>query len=56
MIELVTEQTNLYGNRDSNDPDFETNPAEIRRFIGILLLTGYHAQCATRGPLLEQQP
>jgi hypothetical protein len=43
MIELVTEQTNLYGNRDSNDPDFKTTPAEIKRFIGILLLTGYHS-------------
>lgn len=43
MVELVTEQTNLYANRDSNDPDFKTTPAEIRRFIGILLLTGYHS-------------
>ena len=46
MIELLTEQTNLYRNQDSNDPDFKTTRAEIKRFIGIymvLLLTDYHS-------------
>lgn len=43
MAEMITEQTNLYGNRDSNDPEFKTSVEEMKRFLGILLLSGYHS-------------
>ena len=43
MYDVVTEQTNLYGKCDCNDPGFKTTSEEIKRFLGILLLSGYHS-------------
>lgn len=43
MIEEIVEQTNLYARREKNSPDFNTDASEISRFLGILLLSGYHS-------------
>lgn len=42
MIDLIVEQTNLYAKRDKNDPTFETNICEMRKFLGLLIMSGYH--------------
>ena len=36
-------QTNLYGNRDKNNPNFYVTGEEIRKILGILLLLRYHS-------------
>ena len=42
MITDLVEQTNLYVNRDKNDPSFKTNVTEMKQFLGLLLVSGYH--------------
>ena len=42
MISLLVEQTNLYATRDKNMQTFTTNDAEMRKFLGLLLISGYH--------------
>ena len=42
MISLLVEQTNLYATRDKNMQTFKTNDAEMRKFLGLLLIGGYH--------------
>ena len=42
MIEYVTTCTNRYAHEHCNNPNFTTSPTEIRKFCGILLLSGYH--------------
>ena len=42
MISLQVEQTNLYATRDKNMQTFKTNDAEMRKFLGLLLISGYH--------------
>ena len=42
MISLPVEQTNLYATRDKNMQTFKTNDAEMRKFLGLLLISGYH--------------
>ena len=42
MISLQVEQTNLYATRDKNMQTFRTNDAEMRKFLGLLLISGYH--------------
>ncbi len=42
VFTLLVEQTNLYA-QQKNRSDFRSSDAYIRRFIGILLLTGYHS-------------
>ena len=42
MISLLVEQTNLYATRDKNMQTFKTNDAEMRKFLGLLLISGYH--------------
>ena len=42
MFEHMKEQFELYARRDKNFPDFNTSAAEIRKFVGILLLSGYN--------------
>ena len=41
-ISLQVEQTNLYATGDKNMQTFRTNDAEIRKFLGLLLISGYH--------------
>ena len=43
LIDEIVVQTKLYGNREKNKPDFNVTRSEIFRFIGILLLSGYHS-------------
>ena len=38
----LQKQFELYAKRDKNNPNFSTTAAEIRQFIGILLLSGYN--------------
>ena len=40
MISLQVEQTNLYATRDKNMQTFKTNDAEMRKFLGLLLISG----------------
>ena len=42
MISLLVEQTNLYATRDKNTKTFKTNDAEMKKFLGLLLISGYH--------------
>ena len=42
MISLLVEQTNLYATRDKNMQTFKTNDAEMRKFLGLLLISEYH--------------
>ena len=39
---MLVYQTNLYANRDKNDPRFSAEEHEMRTFLGILLISGYH--------------
>jgi len=43
IIEFICEQTNLYANRDRNEPNFNVDIGEMSRFIGLLLISGYHS-------------
>ena len=42
-MSIIVKQTNLYANRDKNDPSFTTSQSENLRFFEILLLSGYHS-------------
>ena len=42
MIEYIARNTNLYANRDCNNRKFVVSAIEVRMFLGILLLSGYH--------------
>ena len=42
LLSTVVKQTNLFANRDKNDPSFTTSKPEIFRFFGILW-SGYHS-------------
>ena len=44
IISLIVEQSELYARRDLNWPIFRTTDDDVRKFIGILLLTGYNCQ------------
>jgi len=43
FFEYMKEQFELYAGRDKNMPLFETTVDEIRKFVGILMLSGYHS-------------
>ena len=43
MIQHLTEQTNLYAVRDKNNSKFHATEEEICKFLGILLISGYHS-------------
>ena len=43
MIDNILQQSNLYANRDKNCIDFKLSEEELRRFIGIALISGYHS-------------
>ena len=42
MIFVLVEQTKLYATRDKNMQTFKTNDAEMRQFLGLLPISGYH--------------
>ncbi|XP_045135445.1 piggyBac transposable element-derived protein 3-like [Portunus trituberculatus] len=42
ILDTIVDQTNLYARRDKNQPNFSANHDEIRTFLGIILLSGYH--------------
>ena len=42
MIEHIVEQTNLYAVRDKNCKNFSVDGDDIRKFLGLLLISGYH--------------
>ena len=43
MITLLVDQTNLYATRDKNMANFGVDHAEMRKFLGLLLISGYHS-------------
>ena len=43
IIQHITEQTNLYAVRDKNASNFHVTEEEIRKFLGLLLISGYHS-------------
>ncbi|KRZ80684.1 PiggyBac transposable element-derived protein 3 [Trichinella papuae] len=42
MIDHITFQSNLYAHRECNNRAFTVSQHEIRQFIGLILLSGYH--------------
>ena len=43
ILEHIVLQTNLYSNRDQNNPHFMVSTEEMRSFFEVLLLTGYYS-------------
>ena len=43
MIDLIVEQTNLYANRDKNMHNFKTDQNEMKKFLGLIIISGYHS-------------
>ena len=43
MITLLVDQTNLYATRDKDMANFGVDHAEMRKFLGLLLISGYHS-------------
>ncbi len=41
-MDLIIEQTNLYANRDKNNPSFKLEKVPLMRFAGTIYLSGYH--------------
>ena len=41
MISPLVEQINLYATRDKNMPTFKTNDTEMRKFLDLLLISGF---------------
>ena len=42
MLTLLVDQTNLYASRDKNALSFVIDKTEMRKFLGLLLISGYH--------------
>ena len=42
LFEYMKEQFHLYATRDANKPTFSTTIVEIKQFVGLILLSGYH--------------
>ena len=42
MLKYIVLQTNLYANRDKNNEKFKVLECEMQKFLGIILLSGYH--------------
>ena len=64
MITLLVDQTNLYATRDKNMANFGVDHAEMRKFLGLLLISEYQvflekkttgAQLKTWKPLYSQK-
>ena len=43
VIDQILSQTNLYKNRDKNNPNFYVTSEEILKILGIILLSEYHS-------------
>jgi len=43
MITDIVKQSQLYASRDKKDQQFRVTSDEICQFLGIILLSGYHA-------------
>ena len=43
LITAIADQTNLYANRDKSKPHFFVTPAQLAKFFGILLMSGYNS-------------
>ena len=43
MLNDIVLQTNLYAQRDKNSPDFSVSDGDLHKFLGIILLSGYHS-------------
>lgn len=43
MISHLTQQTNLYAQRDKNDKNFSIDEDEMMKFLGLLIISGYHS-------------
>ena len=43
MIDLIVEQTILYANRDKNMNNFKTDQNEMKKFLGLIIISGYHS-------------
>jgi hypothetical protein len=43
MLNLLHVQTTLYARRDKNIPTFQLSIEEMKKFLGIVLLSGYHS-------------
>lgn len=41
-FEYFKSQFDLYAHREKNTPTFSTSIEEIRKYVGLLLLSGYH--------------
>ena len=42
LLDLLTEQTNIYGTRDKNKANFSVSKEEMANFVGLLSLSGYN--------------
>ena len=42
MLKYIVLQTNLYANRDKNNEKFKVLECEMQKFLGVILLSGYH--------------
>ena len=42
LLDLFVEQTNLYATRDKNVHNFKTDRIEMRKFLGMIVVSGYH--------------
>ncbi|XP_042218742.1 piggyBac transposable element-derived protein 3-like [Homarus americanus] len=43
IISHLTEQTNLYAHREKNNKDFCVDENDMMKFLGLLLISGYHS-------------
>ena len=43
MLNNIVTQTNLYANRDKNIPNFLVSNGDLRKFMEMLVLSGYHS-------------
>ncbi|XP_066953355.1 piggyBac transposable element-derived protein 2-like [Macrobrachium rosenbergii] len=43
IISHLTPQTNLYAQRDNNDKDFSNDEEDMTKFLGLVLISGYHS-------------
>jgi len=43
MLNHIVLHTNLYAQRDKNSPNFSVSGGDVRKFLGIILLSGYQS-------------
>ena len=42
ILQSIVEQSGLYAHRDKKNPEYRVTVSELCRFVGILILLGYH--------------